>query len=140
MIHVTRELLSVVSYQTNTRVLRPQKGLKVWCCNFIWKKIKTCGAELHCYNTEQKTWRLSDILLRSYVSVLFLCYFFFFSKKNCAHDFSKTTQPISIKLTEVIGTDLNFIRNFLFCWCHFRFWEIGVLAFFRGSACPGISS
>lgn len=69
-VHVTRELLSVVSYQTNTRVLRSQKGLKDWGSNFIWKIIKTHCAEQKCFATKKKPWCPSDILYIKLISTI----------------------------------------------------------------------
>lgn len=72
--------------------------------------------------------------------ILFLRYISFFPKKFRACDFLKTTQLILVKLSDMISTDVNIIRNFLFSWRHFHFWDIDVLVMFRGSACPVIFS
>lgn len=49
-----------------------------------------------------------------FVRFLFSSLFFFFSNRFCALIFLKTTRPIFIKLSDMIDTNLNFKRNFIY--------------------------
>lgn len=65
---------------------------------------------------------------------------YFFSHKFCAQDFSKTALPIFMKHSDLIVTHLNLKPFFFNWWRHSWFWDFDVLAIFRGSVWPRISS